>query len=384
MKVRFILCVLVCFAANRVRAQKETSIEALPASVYSGPQANMHVQGIAVDKKNGFIYFSFTDRLLKTDYSGKLLASVVGFFGHLGDLEFDPITETIYGSLEYKSDAIGKSISNKLGKKVIDQAGFYVVVFDAKRITEKEMNAEQVDFVKAVYIKEAVDDFNAKVKLGERLVEHRFGCSGIDGIALAPSFETPHDGKKYLYLAYGIYGDTSRIDNDNQVILKYDISNWGAYAQKLSQDNFHQSGPAKPDQKYFLKTGNSNWGIQNLAYDEYTNNFYAAVYKGKKSSYPNYDLFVFSAAQKPTQTKIDSDNKRVKVATITLLNAGLQDSKSGTRGWRFKWGSTGITPLGDGYFYISHNKKSSDGKEESTLYKYKWVGTENLAFERVK
>src|SRR4051812_42217150 len=58
----------------------------LPASIYSGKQGGLHVQGVVVDKANGFVYFSFTDKLLKMDLSGKLVGSVTGFVGHLGDL----------------------------------------------------------------------------------------------------------------------------------------------------------------------------------------------------------------------------------------------------------------------------------------------------------
>lgn len=36
------------------------------------------MQGIAVDLKNGYMYFSFTTELLKTDLQGKLIGSVKG------------------------------------------------------------------------------------------------------------------------------------------------------------------------------------------------------------------------------------------------------------------------------------------------------------------
>src|SRR5690606_41550058 len=50
----------------------------------------------------------------------------------------------------------------------------------------------------------------------------------------------------------------------------------------------------------------------------------------------------------------------------------------------FKWGATGLCPLGDGYFYISHNGKSEDGQQQTTIYKYKWVGDAETPFVRVK
>jgi hypothetical protein len=65
----------------------------LPDSIYSGKQGAFHVQGIAVDQKQGFVYYSFTDKLVKTDLSGHLIGSVTGLVGHLGDLAFDPKTD---------------------------------------------------------------------------------------------------------------------------------------------------------------------------------------------------------------------------------------------------------------------------------------------------
>src|SRR5690606_41925385 len=78
----------ICFAQNEV-------LNNFPDSIYSGKQSRFHVQGIAIDKRNGFVYFSFTDRLIKTDLSGKILGSVTGIVGHLGDLAFNEETEEV-------------------------------------------------------------------------------------------------------------------------------------------------------------------------------------------------------------------------------------------------------------------------------------------------
>ena len=246
------------------------------------------------------------------------------------------------------------------------------------------MNAEKEDLLRTVYIKEAVDDYTAKVKVGNKEMQHRFACSGIDGVAFAPAIGKPKSSKKFLYVAYGVYGDTTRNDNDHQVILKYDVSGWGKYAQSLSQDKLHRSGPKKPLEKYFVKTGNSRYGVQNLAYDPYTGNLFAAVYRGSKSQFPNYDLFVIDGKKKPAKAYIPSDNETIKVKTLSLLEAGPKDLGSGIRGWFFKWGSTGLCPLGNGLFYISHNSKSKDGQQQGTIYKYKWVGDDEKAFVLVE
>ena len=344
----------------------------LPDSIYSGKQGGLHVQGVVVDKANGYVYFSFTDKLIKMDLSGKLIGSVTGFVGHLGDLDFAEDGK-IYGSLEYKNDAIGKGIKKELGVQKDNEDGFYIAIFDGSRIVRPNMNAEKEDLLRTVYIKEAVNDYVATVKVGDKERPHRFACSGIDGVAFAPSIGSSNTSKKFLYVAYGVYGDTTRNDNDHQVILKYDVSDWGKYAQKLSQDKLHHSGPTKPLEKYFVKTGNSRYGIQNLAYDPYTGNLFAAVYRGSKTQFPNYDLFVIDGKKAPVNSFIPSNNANIKVKTLSLVS-----------GWHFGWGATGLFPLGDGTFYISHHSKAKDGQQQTTIYKYKWVGDNKNAFKLMK
>jgi len=74
----------------------------------------------------------------------------------------------------------------------------------------------------------------------------------------------------------------------------------------------------------------------------------------------------------------------MKVKTLSLLQSGPKDAKTGIRGWYFPWGSTGLCPLGEGLFYISHNNKTKDGQQEGTLFKYKWVGDMQNSFVLAK
>lgn len=358
---------------------KGSRLPNLPDSIYSGKQGKFHVQGVAVDQAKGYVYFSFTDRLVKMDLDGNMIGSVTGFAGHLGDLDIAD-DGRIYGSLEYKSDAIGKGISKSLGIQNQHENGFYIAIFDGARISRPNMNAEKEDLLRTVYLKEAVNDYEAEVKIENETRPHRFACSGIDGIAFAPAPGSSMLDKKYLYVAYGIYGDTARTDNDHQVLLQYDISNWNKYGKQLSQDRLHHSGPKKPLEKYFVKTGNSRYGIQNLAYDSHTGNLFAAVYPGTKSQFPNYELFVIDMHQNAGDEQISSGEQQIKVKTLPLLQSGQKDSATGIRGWHFKWGATGLCPLGDGSFYISHHSKDKEGQEQTTIYKYIWVGDEISAF----
>ena len=54
-----------------------------PRRVSSGYHPEGHVQGIAIDEVGGYIYFSFTTILLKTDLSGNPVGSVCNIVGHL-------------------------------------------------------------------------------------------------------------------------------------------------------------------------------------------------------------------------------------------------------------------------------------------------------------
>ena len=358
-------------------------VSKLPRQIYSGEQGPFHVQGIAVDLDRGYMYFSFTTTLLKTDMQGNLLGSVEGMTGHLGCMTLNPDDGRLYASIEYKHDAIGKGILNKLeGVRNDEQTGFYVAVFDVDRIDRIGMNAEKDDVMKTVYIKEAVDDYFATAENGGRTVEHRFGCSGIDGVTFAPRFGAK-EGGDYLYVAYGVYGDTLRTDNDYQVLLAYDTKDWKRFEQPLSQGSLHKSGPAAPDHKYFVRTGNTSWGIQNLAYDPASGNCYAAVYKGKKSQYPNYSLFVIDGGKPARRELLQGFDTPTEGEVLSLVPAGK--SAGGIYGWDFKWGTTGLCPLGGGYFYISQNARSKETKQQSsTVRLYRWTGDADAPFRPVE
>ena len=145
------------------------------------------------------------------------------------------------------------------------------------------------------------------------------------------------------------------------------------------------SGPEKPLHKYFLYTGNTSWGIQNLAYDKASGNMHAAVYKGKKSHYPNYSYFVIDGSKAPERKQLQGFDPAVEAEVLSLLPEGLHDAQSDTWGWNFKWGTTGLCPIGDGYFYISHNAKDKQtGNQSCTVQLYKWTGNPDKAFEPVE
>ena len=133
--ILLVVPLLAACPSGNPNGKMPVDVSKLPRQIYSGEQGPFHVQGIAVDLDRGYMYFSFTTTLLKTDMQGNLLGSVEGMTGHLGCMTLNPDDGRLYASIEYKHDAIGKGILNKLeGVRNDEQTGFYVAVFDVDRI----------------------------------------------------------------------------------------------------------------------------------------------------------------------------------------------------------------------------------------------------------
>ena len=351
---------LLIFAAS-LNATAQEMIHIYPKTIKSGPFKTGHIQGIAVDTEKGYVYYSYTTILIKTDLQGNIIGSVTGLLGHLGDLDFNPQDGRVYGSLEYKNDAIGKGILKAENSSFKPNNAFYIAIFDVDRITREGMSAEKDGIMTTVHLSTVVDDYQAIVELENGKWEHRLGCSGIDGVAFGPKFGKK-GGKQMLTVTYGVYSDRKRSDNDYQVLLQYDISKWGKYERTLSQENMHREGPAKPDGEYFAYTGNTTYGVQNIEYDEDLKVWWLAVYPGTKPQFPNYNLFAIDGTAKPTKSALKGVPYIDKGKVVALWDKGEKDEKTGTRGWRFGVGSTGIAYLGGGMYYFSHNHSSNEGQ----------------------
>ncbi|MEW1719929.1 hypothetical protein [Streptomyces sp. NPDC093109] len=325
--------------ASAAPASAVRSLPALPASVDGGAWASGHLQGMAVDRRKGVLYFSFTNLLVKTDLRGTPLGSVTGFTGHLGDLDFDERDGRVYGSLEYKA-----------------AKAFYIAVFDGDRITRMGMDAASTGVVSTVHLQEVVKDYTADMN-GDGVFDgdtadtpdHRYGCSGIDGVTFGPAL----DGRPGLLLtvAYGIYANTAREDNDHQVLLQYDVRHWRTYERPLTERDPHTSGTAAPDGKYFVRTGNTTYGVQNLEYDGHTGNWLMAVYKGRKPAFPSYSLFVVDGSKRPVRGELRGQPRPERGQLLSLLPQGLHHPESGVYGWESA-GQYGLVALDDGRFYV--------------------------------
>ncbi|MDR6626863.1 hypothetical protein [Caulobacter segnis] len=348
-----------------------------PLTQNGGTWASGHVQGVAIDARGGYVYYSFTNLLAKYDFDGRLIGTLVGWTGHLGDLDFNPADGKVYGSLEYKKDK-----------------AFYIAVIDVARLDKVGVEASQSEIFRTVYLPEVVKDYSADLNGDGRFdgddgkgdviasPDHRYGCSGIDGVSFGPAFGQV-DGPRYLTVAYGIYGNTSRSDNDHQLLLQYDVDDWGRYASALTEAAPHRNGPAAPNGKYFVRTGNTRYGVQNLAYDESQRRWFMGVYPGGKPTFPNYLLFAVEARAKPAMTDLvgvpgPGGEGWERGMLIALADDGLKDPATGVRGWNQK-ADVGFQPVGQGLFYVAANAKI-DGKQTADLSLMRWTGDAQKPF----
>ena len=339
------------------------NVNALPKNIYCCLNSGSHVQGIAFDNEHKHVYISFTTRFVKADMDGNIIGTVNGITGHLGCIDFNEEDGKVYGSVEYKHDSIGKGIINRIGGSLADEDAFYIAIFDVDKIDRMDMDAEKDGVMKAVYLPDVVADYS----YDENGVKHRYGCSGIDGTAIGKIPGAPKESPSVLMVAYGIYSDLERKDNDCQVILQYDWRKFDQVAKPLSQLEPHHEG-LPFDERYFVYTGNTTYGIQNLEHDAYTGNYFAAVYKGQKPEFPNYSLFVIDGSVAPKETEGGK--------LLSLKNEGLFDEKSGVYGYNFGYGDTGLHSIGNGYFYISHHGHPEKGVYLTNIKLYKYNGTD--------
>jgi len=347
--------------------------------LFTGKQGKNHLQGIAVDETNGYIYYSFTTRLVKSDLNGNIQGSVEGLVGHLGCIAFCKENGLVYGSLEFKKDSIGAGILASLGDSGEYADGFYAAVFDGSKITRMNMSAEEDSVMRAAFLPDVLRDYSGEgVNRNGVKVPHRYGCSGIDGLCFAP-LPGSSDGKRYCFIAYGVYSDLKRDDNDHQVLSCYDPSLLADMALPLSQTAMHRQGPDYPAYKFFAFTGNTVYGVQNLEYDEKNRLLLMAVYAGKKHGFPNYDMYAVDLSKPAVMTSLSGLNEAG--ASLTLWGAEGPEKAEPIRGWRFPYGQCGMNYLSDGTLLMAQ-PVTEDGEKAAFIHRYSFDG--QVGFVRIE
>jgi hypothetical protein len=376
MRKIFLAIAAILFMNMPYSASAQETVEGLPVEINAVGGKN-HVQGIALDKEAGRMYFSFTTSFVVTDLQGKVLGSIDRIQGHLGAMVFNPEDRKVYESLECKDDEIGKGLSDFAKGHSL----FYVAIIDVDKIDRVGIDVENTEIFKTVCIKDAVRDYRDSVMVDGRKLPHRYGCSGIDGVAIAPKMGKA-SGKNYLYVAYGIYGDVNRPDNDCQVLLRYDIRRLNRMARPVRFGEFDETGPKKPLDKIFINTGNTTYGVQNMAYDPSQHRLFMAVYKGRKPQFHNYSLFAVDFSFRPLKRRLYDSENHSFVPDMWNEQKNPELVSGSASAWDFKWGSTGMCCVGNGLWYFSENYKNGSGREACRAHLYRWTGRKE-AFERL-
>lgn len=334
----------------------------LPRKVYGGAWGSPagHLQGIACDDDLDYMYMSFTDRLVKVDMrENKIVGSVTGLLAggiygggaHLGCLAYHD--GRIYGSLEYKA-----------------AEKFYIAVFDCDAITEMDMDYKTSGVMTTLYMDEVVRDYIDDLDVGEHenaidSMGHRYGCSGIDGVTFAP-MPGSTDGRVYMFVAYGIYRNNGRQDNDCQVLLCFDPETFDSLP--FDQNAPHTVGP-ELYRKLFVFTGNTHYGVQNLEYDRDTGDLWMIAYPGQKEQYPNYPIYLVdgnvSAHEEALPVYGSAYEEGLRSEMLTLkAGAGVLHEASGVWGIPVmpRVADTGFISIGNDLFYVAQSGKMN-GKQ---------------------
>ncbi len=195
---------------------------------------NYHLQGFTTD--NEFVYWSFTDSLVKTNLNNTVIAQVPVLGGHLGDIDY-------YGGKIYAS-LMGNALR---GEPWGQWTSFHIDVFDCDTLALEKMIR-----------------LDPCYKMHANIPENH-GFRGIDGVAV----KSGADGRPELWVAAAL---ETAPEYDKQMLMHFNLDG------ELIEI------------KYF-KTGNTTFGIQNLDYEDDTGLFWFTTYGGHKEFQTNTGLF---------------------------------------------------------------------------------------------
>lgn len=328
-------------------------IDLVPLSLASGSWDVRHCQGIAVDEENRYIYYSYTTTFVKCDFEGNVVGTIKNIKGHLGDICYNKKDGRVYASY------------NPPGKKAL-----YNAIIDVANLNQVGLDAVSCGLIRTVHLKDVWEYFAATVTVGEKNYSRKYGVSGTDGVCFGPSFETGNG--YYLTVACGITPQPARADNDYQILLQYDVTLWwNLYSQPLSYSTYHQIGPACKG-KYFLYTGNTNYGVQTMSYFDELNVWLLNAYATTKSEYNKYTLFVVDGDIAPVSGELKGQPATDTQLLLTLYADGDYDSTHGIYGWYSEKGNLGMDYIGDGLFYIIHPYSTWYETQTAVAYLYVW------------
>ncbi|MBQ4086674.1 MAG: hypothetical protein IJC78_00320 [Clostridia bacterium] len=267
-----------------------------------------HVQGVCVDDEGKYMYASFTNMLVKLDVAtGEIVGSMIGMStgshkggAHIGDVCYN--NGKIYTPLIYNASE-----------------QFFIGVIDGRMITEPDMPYTTPGMMQALYVPQVKEAFCNNMGAGEHgnyhtSMGHRYGCSGIDGVAVGKlpggGYDTDGDGaldvpdeKTYLFVNSGTYRNAKRYDNENLMILAYDLEqinerNLLPFTEELLEKEYSDTEETFLYQhKMFCYVGNQSYGAQQLEVDKDTGDIWLECYRSDSGKeFPNVTRFAIDGS----------------------------------------------------------------------------------------
>lgn len=349
---------------TQIEVENFTVIDYFPLSLASGGSWDIkHCQGMAIDQEKGFVYYSYTNTFVKCDFEGNAVGSITGIEGHMGDICYNEKDGKVYASL------------NPVGKKAL-----YLAIIDVDKLDKLGVDAVKGKLIRTVHLTHVWSDYAARVTNEGNTYYRRYGVSGTDAMCFGPSFETGQG--HYLTISCGTTPQEQRTDNDYQILVQYDVTGWwDKYGQALRYDKVHHIGPDKLHGKFFVYTGNTNYGVQTMTYFDELNLWFLNVYSTKKENFPKYNLFIVDGDIKPEKKALKGQEKKDVQKVLTLYKDGNYDKATGIYGWNISDGSRGMEYLFNGLFYIIHTYKTWYGKQTGVAYLYVWQPSDTTPFK---
>ena len=272
-----------------------------------------HVQGLAFDPRSQCVFLSTTTAIVKMSLDGSVLGSVVGFHGHIGAVTLDTLHRRLYASLEDLDDALCTNMARYANRQPVsrEQIVMSIVEVDIDKVNAKNMPFREVAVLHPLH--EPLSDYRTEVNMDGKSYEGRFSCKGIDALAIGPAIGNASDEARYLYVACISDNDTLRADSEYNRLLCYRLDDFS--------HSVHQ---------YFIRTGLTSYGIQNMEWDSFRQCLHLFVYPGQKSSNPNYSQFSIDVTQPSYYAPLQGVSyftepvEQLKVASASHFAAGAQ------------------------------------------------------------
>lgn len=404
-----------------------------------------HLQGICCDDDGKYMYASFTNMLVKVDMeTGGIVGSVVGMAAgsitsgaHIGDICY--YQGKIYGALEYKAAerwyicVFDCEKINALNMPYTTEGVMYALyVPQVGDNFKNELNAGEhnnsPESMGHRYGSGGIDGITFGTIPGR----------GYDADHDGQVDEGKSTGdKKYLIVNHGPYGNAKRYDNENIVLLVFDPDditedNLQPFNETMLNADYEENQKLYYKHKMFCYVGNHTYGVQQVEYDEGTGDLYLETY-GRPSGceFPAYSRFVVDGSiplymetlEVGQSVTADVEGFVTKAAALATANCykdiddvdGDGNYDEPEIGWHMTlkclcgngktlsndhqevtYGATGhpckicgknaefttgLTSLGDGYFYCAKNW-AANGKECGSASLYK-INRDTWTFEKV-